>query len=85
MIIDSPIISGSSSASGSLNQVGNVVITGSLTVTGPISGALTGSVDSASFASTAISVAFDASNRGPFISNNIANNATIYSHVLGGV
>jgi len=53
MIIDSPIISGSYAASGSLNQFGNVTITGSLTVTGPIIGALTGSVDSASFATTA--------------------------------
>jgi hypothetical protein len=53
MIIDSPIISGSYAATGSLNQVGNVTITGSLTVTGPITGALTGSVDSASFATTA--------------------------------
>jgi hypothetical protein len=53
MIIDSPIISGSYAATGSLNQVGNVTITGSLTVTGPIIGALTGSVDSASFAATA--------------------------------
>ncbi len=33
MIIDSPIISGSYAATGSLNQVGNVVITGSLIVT----------------------------------------------------
>ena len=53
MIIDSPIISGSYAATGSLNQVGNITITGSLTVTGPIIGALTGSVDSASFATTA--------------------------------
>ena len=53
MIIDSPIISGSSAASGSLNQFGNVVITGSLTVTGAITGAVTGSVDSASYAANA--------------------------------
>jgi hypothetical protein len=53
MIIDSPIISGSSAASGSLNQFGNVTITGSLTVTGAIIGAVTGSVDSASYASNA--------------------------------
>jgi hypothetical protein len=53
MIIDSPIISGSYAASGSLSQFGNVTITGSLTVTGPIIGTLTGSVDSASFATTA--------------------------------
>jgi hypothetical protein len=33
----------------------------------------------------AISLAFDGSTRGPFIMNNIANNATIYTHVLGGV
>jgi len=46
MIIDSPIISGSYAASGSLNQVGNVVISGSLTVTGSIIG-------TASFAETA--------------------------------
>jgi len=58
MIIDSPIISGSTAATGSLNQVGNVVITGSLTVTGPISGALTGSVDSASFSQTSISASY---------------------------
>ena len=58
MIIDSPIISGSTAATGSLNQVGNVVITGSLTVTGPINGALTGSVDSASFSQTSISASY---------------------------
>ena len=46
MIIDSPIISGSYAASGSLNQFGNVVISGSLTVTGSIIG-------TASFAATA--------------------------------
>ena len=46
MIIDSPIISGSYAASGSLNQLGNVVISGSLTVTGSIIG-------TASFAETA--------------------------------
>ena len=51
MIIDSPIISGSYAATGSLNQVGNVVITGSLTVTEQI----TGSINSASFAAFAIS------------------------------
>jgi fibronectin-binding autotransporter adhesin len=34
MIIDSPIISGSSAASGSLNQFGNVTITGSVNVSG---------------------------------------------------
>jgi hypothetical protein len=53
MIIDSPIISGSYAASGSLNQFGNVTITGSLTVSGPIIGSITGSADSASFATTA--------------------------------
>lgn len=53
MIIDSPIISGSLAASGSLNQIGNVTITGSLTVTGNIIGSVTGSVDSASFATVA--------------------------------
>jgi hypothetical protein len=53
MIIDSPIISGSFAASGSLNQFGNVTITGSLTVSGPIIGSITGSADSASFATTA--------------------------------
>ena len=58
MIIDSPIISGSTAATGSLNQVGNVVITGSLTVTGPINGALTGSVDSSSFSQTSISASY---------------------------
>jgi len=46
MIIDSPIISGSYAASGSLNQLGNVVISGSLTVTGSIIG-------TASYAETA--------------------------------
>jgi len=51
MIIDSPIISGSYAATGSLNQVGNVVITGSLTVTEQI----TGSINSASFAAFAVS------------------------------
>jgi hypothetical protein len=53
MIIDSPIISGSYAATGSLNQVGDVTITGSLRVTGAIIGAVTGSVDSASFATNA--------------------------------
>jgi len=46
MIIDSPIISGSFAASGSLNQFGDVVISGSLTVTGSIIG-------TASYATTA--------------------------------
>jgi len=53
MIIDSPIISGSLAASGSLNQFGDITITGSLTVTGNIIGSVTGSVDSASFATVA--------------------------------
>jgi hypothetical protein len=53
MIIDSPIISGSYAASGSLNQFGDITITGSLTVTGNIIGSVTGSVDSASFATVA--------------------------------
>jgi hypothetical protein len=53
MIIDSPIISGSYSASGSLNQFGNVVITGSLTITGGITGSISGSAISASYASNA--------------------------------
>jgi hypothetical protein len=53
MIIDSPIISGSQSASGPLNQIGNVQITGSLSVTGAINGSITGSVTSASYATTA--------------------------------
>jgi len=53
MIIDSPIISGSLAASGSLNQVGDITITGSLTVTGNIIGSVTGSVNSASFATVA--------------------------------
>jgi hypothetical protein len=57
MIIDSPIISGSYAASGSLNQVGNVVITGSLTVTGDITGSATNAV-SASFAATAVSASY---------------------------
>ena len=46
MIIDSPIISGSFAASGSLNQFGDVIISGSLTVTGSIIG-------TASYATTA--------------------------------
>jgi len=50
MIIDSPIISGSYAATGSLNQTGNVVITGSLTVTGTINGSITGSITTASYA-----------------------------------
>ena len=37
MVIDSPIISGSYSASGSYNQIGNVTITGSLAVSGALS------------------------------------------------
>jgi hypothetical protein len=53
MVIDSPIIRGSYNGSGSFTQSGSVTISGSLTVTGPIIGALTGSVDSASFATTA--------------------------------
>lgn len=53
MIIDSPIISGSSVASGSLNQFGNVTITGSLNVTGGITGSISGSATTASYASNA--------------------------------
>jgi hypothetical protein len=53
MIIDSPIISGSQLSSGPLNQIGNVQITGSLSVTGTINGSITGSVTSASYATTA--------------------------------
>jgi len=53
MIIDSPIISGSQNASGPLTQIGNVQITGSLSVTGTINGSITGSVTSASYATTA--------------------------------
>jgi len=53
MIIDSPIISGSSVASGSLNQFGNVTITGSLNVTGGITGSISGTATSASYASNA--------------------------------
>ncbi len=59
MIIDSPIISGSLASTGSLTQIGNVVITGSLNVSGPIKGNITGSADSASFATTS-SYAFNA-------------------------
>ncbi len=61
MIIDSPIISGSLASTGSLTQIGNVVITGSLSVSGPIKGNITGSADSASFATTssyAVSASF---------------------------
>jgi hypothetical protein len=53
MIIDSPIISGSQNSSGPLTQIGNVQITGSLSVTGTINGSITGSVTSASYATTA--------------------------------
>ena len=53
MIIDSPIISGSYAASGSLNQLGNVIISGSLTITGGITGSISGSANSASYAATA--------------------------------
>jgi hypothetical protein len=53
MIIDSPIISGSSVASGSYTQTGNVTITGSLIVTGGITGSISGSAISASYATTA--------------------------------
>ncbi len=53
MIIDSPIISGSQLSSGPLNQIGNVQITGSLSVTGAINGSITGSITSASYATTA--------------------------------
>jgi hypothetical protein len=58
MIIDSPIISGSYAASGSLDQFGNVVISGSLTVTGSIIGNITGSADSASYAANATSASY---------------------------
>ena len=50
MIIDSPIISGSSAATGSLNQVGIVSITGSLFVNGITITGNTGSAESASYA-----------------------------------
>ena len=53
MIIDSPIVSGSQLASGPLTQIGNVEITGSLSVTGTINGSITGSVTSASYATSA--------------------------------
>ena len=53
MIIDSPIISGSQSASGPLTQIGNVQITGSLNVLGTINGSITGSITSASYATNA--------------------------------
>ena len=59
MIIDSGvvtgslIVSGSSTVAGNSFLQGNVQITGSLSVTGPISGAITGSVTSASYATFA--------------------------------
>ena len=81
MIIDSPIISGSSAASGSLNQFGNVTITGSLTVTGAIIGALTGSVDSASFASTA-SYVRNAVSASYALTSSVSSIATTASYAL---
>jgi len=47
MLINSPYISGSQTTTG------NAVISGSLTVLGAINGAVTGSVNSASFATSA--------------------------------
>jgi hypothetical protein len=90
MIIDSPIISGSYAASGSLNQLGNVVITGSLTVTGDITGNITGSATnavSASFATTAVSASYaanttSASYAAAATSASYANNATSASYAL---
>jgi hypothetical protein len=81
MIIDSPIISGSTAASGSLNQVGNITITGSLIVTGDITGNITGSATnavSASFAATATSASYAAN----ATSASYANNATSASYAL---
>ena len=89
MIIDSPIISGSSAASGSLNQFGNVAITGSLTVTGAITGAVTGSVDSASYASNATSASYatnaSAANTAVSSSYPLAVTKNIIYTPLGGV
>jgi hypothetical protein len=90
MIIDSPIISGSYAASGSLNQVGNITITGSLIVTGDITGNITGSATnavSASFAATATSASYaanatSASYAAAATSASYANNATSASYAL---
>jgi ribosome biogenesis protein Tsr3 len=50
MVIDSGLITGSLSVSGSYTQTGNAVISGSLTVTGTINASITGSITTASYA-----------------------------------
>ena len=85
MIIDSPIISGSHSASGSLNQLGDIVITGSLTITGGITGSISGSSVSASYAanSTSASYALTASYSANVpVTASFANSATSASYSI---
>jgi septal ring factor EnvC (AmiA/AmiB activator) len=50
MVIDSGLITGSLSVSGSYTQTGNAVISGSLTVTGNVNATITGSITTASYA-----------------------------------
>ena len=58
MIIDSGVVTGSLTVSGSFNQQGNAYISGSLVVSGVINAIVSGSIDSASFASTARSSSY---------------------------
>ena len=53
MVIDSGLVTGSLSVSGSYTQTGNALISGSLTVTGNINATITGSITTASYAVTA--------------------------------
>ena len=58
MIIDSGVITGSLVVSGSYNQTGSAVIDGDLTVLGTVNAVISGSVTSASFATSAATASF---------------------------
>lgn len=93
MIIDSGVITGSLQVSGSLTVTGssslqgNVSITGSLAVNGPISGAITGSITSASYATFAVnadtaSYVLNAVSASRAISAALADAATTASYAI---
>lgn len=77
MIIDSPIISGNTTSSGSQAITGNLTVTGSIISTAGITGSLLGSAISASYASTASFVASAQS-----ASNAIAAQTASYADAL---
>ena len=81
MIIDSGVVTGSLTVSGSFNQQGNAFISGNLIVSGVVNAIISGSIDSASyaaFASTATSASFAFTAR----SSSFALNATSSSYAL---